>query len=75
MRSWIAAAVLLALLGSAVPCRAQGGPDSGEKAPVLTVESDQLMLGNVTAGEDAIGTFILHNHGDKPINIIRAKPS
>ena len=75
MRSWIAAAALLALLGSSGPCLAQGGPDSGEKVPVLTVEADQLMLGNITAGEDAIGTFILHNHGDRPVKIIRAKPS
>ncbi len=75
MRSSRAVVALLLLLGASVVCFAQSGDAAGSETPVLTVENDQLMLGNITAGEDAVGTFVFHNHGDTAIKIIRAKPS
>ena len=41
----------------------------------LRVEQQALDVGVVQAGSDAVGTWIFHNDGEKPVRILRAKPS
>ncbi len=46
-----------------------------EKTKNFRVEEANLKLGKITAGKDAVGTFVFHNGTDHDVKIIRAKPS
>ena len=73
-RSLVLALVLTAPVPVAV---AQTVPPEPPPRPTsaLTAENAKLDLGRVMAGDTAVGTFVLHNHGDKVVTIVRAKPS
>lgn len=43
--------------------------------PTFWVESGDLEIGPVTAGETAVATFVFHNEGDDDVQILRAAPS
>ncbi len=49
--------------------------DQSATAPGLRPEPARLELGEVTAGAEATGTFVLHNDSAVNIRILRAKPS
>lgn len=59
------------------PLRADETKGQAEDANSKTfrVENANIKLGKVSAGKDAVGTFIFHNDTDKDVKIIRAKPS
>ncbi len=42
---------------------------------MISVESTEIDLGKVTAGQEVVGTFVFHNSGDRPVHILRAKPT
>lgn len=44
-------------------------------APVLTVEKNDLDLGTVLEGKEAVATFRLKNTGTAELKILRASPS
>jgi hypothetical protein len=74
MRSWSAG-----VLGALVVMLAMPVMALAEETPVDTasfrVETTNLELGKVKAGEVAEATFVFHNDGKEPVKIIRAKPS
>lgn len=72
----VVSGVLVSVL--VVPARAgqeSPQPASETVAPVLRVEQSRIDLGTVRAGEVAEAVFTLHNHGDVPVKILKAKPS
>ena len=42
---------------------------------MIRVEKTHLELGKFIAGSEVTGTFIFHNDGDRPVKILRAKPT
>ncbi len=42
---------------------------------VIRVENRRLDIGEVKAGEEGVGTFILHNESDRQMRVLHAKPS
>jgi len=47
-----------------------------QSAPVtFSVENNQINLGEIKAGTDAVATFTFHNSGTEAVKIIKAKPS
>jgi hypothetical protein len=42
---------------------------------VIRVESIRLDLGTIKAGDEGVGTFVLHNDGAQAVKVLRAKPS
>jgi len=76
---WKCAVAAGALVGVfVVPIRAgqeRPQPAAETAAPVLRVEQSRIDLGELKAGETAVAVFTLHNHGDVPIKILKAKPS
>jgi hypothetical protein len=65
-------AVVPMILAAALWAPAQ---ETTTPAAGLTVETAQLDLGEIVAGQAAVGTFTFHNDGPEDIRIIRAKPS
>jgi hypothetical protein len=74
MKSWSAG-----VLGALVVLLAMAGMAVAEETPVdkasFRVETTNLELGKIKAGEVAVATFVFHNDGKEPVKIIRAKPS
>jgi hypothetical protein len=69
--------VILVLLVCAV-CGSVGVSGAGETQPDpggFWVEEARLDIGDVSAGNEVVGTFIFHNDGETDVKIIRAKPS
>jgi len=50
-------------------------PAPGTAEPVIRIENSRIDLGTVKAGEVAVAVFTLHNQGDVPVRILKAKPS
>ena len=73
------AMVALAVTGPAMafaqakPARAQEQRSAVHQ--MISVESTEIDLGKVTAGQEVVGTFVFHNSGDRPVKILRAKPT
>ena len=42
---------------------------------VVRVDNGRLDLGDVKAGAEGLGTFIIHNDGDSEMRVLHAKPS
>jgi hypothetical protein len=77
--------VLVVILALAGPVAAQEGsrgkaPGGGRATqvspaqPRLEVEQTSIDIGVVNEGDEAIGTFILRNTGEKELKILKAKP-
>jgi hypothetical protein len=47
---------------------------AGTKLPRLEVESEEVDLGQVVRGEDAVGRFTFRNDGDGVLRVLKAKP-
>ena len=67
-------APLLALAAFPMAAAAGSTVEHGAKE-IIRVENAKLDLGEITAGNEAVGTFILHNDGDVEMRLLRAKPS
>jgi hypothetical protein len=74
--------VVLALSGPALAREGPRGKASGvppetqisPAQPRLEVEQSSIDIGVVSEGEEAVGTFILRNVGEKELKILKAKP-
>lgn len=72
--------VVLALAGPAAAQEGSRGKASGDPTavspaqPRLEVEQSSIDIGVVSEGEEAVGTFILRNIGEKELKILKAKP-
>ena len=76
MRTRISPWLLLIACTGAVSTPVSGLEAVPEEArPTFRVEEMDLHVGKVPAGAEAVGTFVFHNDGDEPVEIIRAKPS
>jgi hypothetical protein len=51
------------------PAAAPAGP-----APAVAFESLNLDLGAIPEGEDAVGTFVVRNHGKADLQLLSVKP-
>ena len=72
---WLALATVL-FVSVALPVAVFGETDLAEKGVKgFWVEEADLDLGTVSAGTDAVGTYIFHNDTGKEVKIIKAKPS
>ncbi len=62
--------------GVAAAGQQQAAP-TATKAPrqMIRVEKAHLELGTFIAGSEVVGTFVFHNDGDRPVKIVRAKPT
>jgi hypothetical protein len=84
-----APALLLAVVAVPVPSRAAGPPEPPKLIPspppvtapatpavpaMLTVEKEQIDLGDVVRGAKAEATFVLKNAGKVPVKILSARP-
>jgi hypothetical protein len=69
---WLGFAVSACLLAGTVPTRAAEAQATG--SPRLEPEESVLHAGTVIQGEAAEVEFVLHNRGDAPLTILRAKP-
>jgi len=63
--------------GVAAAGQQQQAAPAATKAPkqMIRVEKPHLELGTFVAGSEVVGTFIFHNDGDRPVKIVRAKPT
>ena len=67
--------VLMIAALSVPPVSASATEIASELGTGFRVEKERLELGDVKAGTDAVATFVFHNSGEKPVRIIKAKPS
>lgn len=74
-RATAAALVLVAAtVGGLAAQEEPAGEDPAAKKG-FRVEEASLDLGVVTAGQDAVATYVFHNDTDADVRILRAKPS
>lgn len=71
----VALAWLALVLGLVAPLAAADDGAGAEQAAGLTVDQERIDLGTVVSGQDAVAVFTFHNHSQRDIKIIRAKPS
>ncbi len=73
--------VSMFVLGLAAGTAMAGAQQAATPAPakpvkqMVRVEKDHLELGKFLAGSEVVGTFVFHNDGDRPVKILRAKPT
>ena len=68
----VAVLIVTATLSSVVFAEGESA-EKGVKG--FWVEEANLDLGTISAGTDAIGTYVFHNDTNKEVKIIKAKPS
>lgn len=66
--AWMLAAGLLASVSAA-------GFAEDEPVGFVRVDNPKLDLGEIRAGDVAVGTFIINNDGQRDFRIVQAKPS
>ncbi len=79
-RRFVTGAVAVMALASPAVVFAQARPAVAEEQrpevrQLISVESTEIDLGKVTAGQEVVGTFVFHNSGERPVKILRAKPT
>lgn len=80
MRSaWIPTGILFSVLSAGVVIAQSPAPKTSDATATseaaFRVENASVDLGSVTAGDDAVATFIFHNDLDRAVKILRAAPS
>jgi hypothetical protein len=80
MRSaWIPAGILVSVVSAGVVIAqspaTKASAETATPEAAFRVESANVDLGSVTAGDDAVATFIFHNDLDRDVKILRAAPS
>jgi len=68
-------AVLWIVLAGSLSAMPASGFAAETSKRVVRVENSRLDLGDVKAGTEGVGTFILHNDGDSEMRVLHAKPS
>lgn len=79
-RRLVTGAVAVMVLAGPSLVLAQAKPAAAEEhgsavRQLISVESTEIDLGKVTAGQEVVGTFVFHNSGERPVKILRAKPT
>lgn len=67
-------AVMLLLLGLGGVAWSDDAAASADQKK-FRVEQETVDAGVVLAGREAEAVFVFHNDGDKPVNILKAKPT